>query len=339
MDAVLKGLFEAAERARRNIVPLNSVQCLSEDSGVCPYRHGSRTTERRSENLIYGHIGTDPGSSWEARSGNSNIAQNPQDPNNRMPSDDEADASPLSASDIFAILKLLGVSLNLLGVDFTSILENPHRTSVDSFEESIFDSKYESSTRHKSTSRESNRSRSSVSRMSVSPPIISPHARSPPLIKQRNTHHTPKDNAIKHQKSIFLASESFRKLLLDPIHKYYFGSITHHFAWNVDLLQFFAGFQSPQEAECFASSLSRKERDLIASFRRDGFVKIEHWPGLPRPDKTNSSLSLFYRDSLNPLLSDHRSLLRKLVHGYFEETDVSFHGIQHMVLLPDSIRT
>ena len=96
------------------------------------------------------------------------------------------------------------------------------------------------------------------------------------------------------------------------------------------------------------------ERDLIKSFRENGFVRIETWPELSELSaiaekelnwkyskltiksrsvfKTSSVRSLY---QLLPALMNENSLLRKLVHSYLRSSDVSYHGFMRFKLLAD----
>lgn len=97
--------------------------------------------------------------------------------------------------------------------------------------------------------------------------------------------------------------------------------------------------------EILPPPLSAKERAMIEQFRRDGFVRVEHWDreSLPDPreednfqqlfndvydDKLFEGLSSQGRVMLSPLLDRKDSLLRKLVHGYLRSHDVRFTGLQ-----------
>lgn len=126
------------------------------------------------------------------------------------------------------------------------------------------------------------------------------------------------------------------------------------FIHTVDMPSWFHGFNGCDGAgrarkAAFYASLSPKEHLMLRQFLRDGYVVVGHWDGLPEPGdaspmrraellpkglKTNATRTIrdhtpvVYRSFLNPMLNEG-SLLRKLVHGYLQDADVSFHGASY----------
>lgn len=143
---------------------------------------------------------------------------------------------------------------------------------------------------------------------------------------------------------------------LNWLQETYYNTRLRKFFWHVDLPNYFRGWDGNRECGTERGRLgervptfSRKEARMVRQFRRDGFLKLEHWTGLPprRPEfghiptsksrKQNTHLHdswgspAYDRGFLNALL-EPGSLLRKLVHGYLGTRDVAYAGSLHMLL-------
>ncbi|CAD7973172.1 unnamed protein product [Amoebophrya sp. A25] len=69
-----------------------------------------------------------------------------------------------------------------------------------------------------------------------------------------------------------------QQTILDQLQKTFFESVINGFSFAVDQLAFFRGF-SPDSF--FWTSFTTREKNMVQKFRRDGFLKIEHWDPLP----------------------------------------------------------
>lgn len=138
------------------------------------------------------------------------------------------------------------------------------------------------------------------------------------------------------QGEFLLGDEFIRKL-----RQIYYPTRIHEFFWDVDVP---IGYR-PEPPE-ISRDLSQRERELLAAFRRDGYVQIEHWDGLDLEQAAREAVahieaerdhfSLKNVEALAPLLLKG-SLLWKLVLGYLG-SDARYNGVESFRLVSNVSR-
>jgi hypothetical protein len=107
----------------------------------------------------------------------------------------------------------------------------------------------------------------------------------------------------------------------------YFATRVNNFFWDVDVPAWYAGMYQKHVG------YSSQELELLASFRRDGFVKIDEWPGLNIAqvhEEAQPGLSLSQLHVVE--LGAHEA-----VHGSSSLLQRRMEGVEEPMLHPDSL--